>query len=256
MTDSGWGLGAGAQTPFNYDDTFNGTTKVVRGKSSFVGTGDVNDVNTSGTGYALGGGRGFLGRKVRSRGGSQLRRGHDEKYNYTPVVTPGAHRSSVPSPTTRSPVDAGLLGQPYKWLRAGALYKMGYRIPFNSSHNAGLPVAFSAYNDLKTPDRVLLGLRLSPYDNLRFFLQGRVTFAMKDTFVGGSGRVPGTAGNTVASRPDDDARRRLGDRIRPVRRRRSHDQTSAAAGISRTRASKEAIRAIIARPASPSSLGS
>ena len=197
VTDSGWGLGAAVSTPFNYDDQFSGTTRVIKGKNSFVGSGDQNDVHTQGTSYAVGGGRSFLDGKF-GLGADLSYVEATTQYSFTPI-------SSSSSPFSRSvsndaiSLDAGLLGLPYKWLRVGLLYKMGYRIPFNASHNTDLPVAFTAYRDLKTPDRVLLGLRLAPYQNLRIFLQGRVVFAMKNTFVSGSGVFPSTTGNTVAS---------------------------------------------------------
>lgn len=197
VTDSGWGIGAAVSTPFNYDDAFNGATKVVKKQPSFVASGDQNDVHTQGTSYAVGGGRGFLDGRF-GVGASLNYSSAKTDYAFTPASTSSA-------PFARSVVndaislDAGLLGAPYKWLRVGLLYKMGYRIPFNNSHNVGLPVAFTAYRDLKTPDRLLLGLRLTPYENVRIFLQGRIVFAMKDTFVSGSGVFPNATGNTVAS---------------------------------------------------------
>lgn len=197
VTAGGWGLGAAVQTPFNYDDFFNGRTRVVRGQTSFVNSGDQNDVRTEGGAYSLGAGKSFLDGKL----------GVGVDVNYIQARTDYAYTPASPSSAPFSrwasndafTADAGLLGQPRRWLRVGLMYKMGYRIPFNNSNNAGLPVAFSAFRDLKSPDILALGLRLAPYENLRLFLQGRVIFGMPDTVVSGSGVFPGTTGNTVAT---------------------------------------------------------
>ena len=60
VTGSGWGVGFAASTPFDYEDTFNGTTRVVRRRSTFVATNDLNDVHTRADAYTLAAGRGFL----------------------------------------------------------------------------------------------------------------------------------------------------------------------------------------------------
>ena len=197
VTASGWGLGAAASTPFNYDDQFNGTTKIVNKRQSFVATGDQNDVHTEGTTYALGGGRSFLDGKL-GAGVSVSYVSATTDYRFTPVVTSSApfERSAGNDAFT---LGAGLMGSPCRWLRVGVLYKMGYRIPFDASHNVGLPVNFAAFQDLKAPDSLTLGLRLAPRDNIRLFLQGRVVFGMNNTFVSGSGVFPGAKGNTLAS---------------------------------------------------------
>jgi hypothetical protein len=197
VTSSGWGIGAAVSTPFNYDDEFDGATQIVNKRQAFVQTGDQNDVHTEGASYAVGGGRSFLNGKL-GVGASVSYVSATTDYRFTPVVT-----SSAPFERSASndafALGAGLLGAPYRWLRVGVLFRMGYRIPFDASHNAGLPVNFAAFQDLKSPDRLTLGLRLAPYDNIRLFLQGRLVFGMNNTFISGSGAFPSAKDNTVAS---------------------------------------------------------
>lgn len=196
VSDSGWGFGFAASTPFDSDNEFEGTTKIVKRKQTFVGTGDQNDVHSTASAYTVAGGRSFLDGKVGAGVGLTYTRARTA-YAYTPVVTPG-------SPFSRSVVsdavslDAGVMGTPTDWLRLGAVYKMGYRLPFDAANNQGLPVAFTAFRDLQTPDRVLFGARIAPRKDLRLFVDGRVVFGMKDTLVSGSGSFPGQPGNTVA----------------------------------------------------------
>ena len=197
VTDSGWGVGFAASTPFDYEDTFNGATRVVRRKSAFVATNDLNDVHTRADAYTLAAGRGFLDGKL-GVGAALVYTRAKTSYAFTPIAASSAAFARGVSNDAYS-ADFGLMGAPYKWLRAGVTYKMGYRIPFGAANNNGLPVAFTAFRDVKTPDRVLFGLRLAPYDNLRFFAQGRVIFGMKGTLVSGSDVFPGATGATVAS---------------------------------------------------------
>ena len=197
VTESGWGLGAAVQTPFNFNDEFRGNTQVIGGSNAFVATGDQNAIRTKGTGYALGGGRSFDDGKF-GVGASVSYITAEEDYSFTPVSTSSAAFSRSVSGDTFT-FGVGALARPYRWLRVGLLYRRGYRIPFDDSHNAGLPVNITAFQDLRSPDRLSLGVRLAPYENLRFFLQGRVLFGMKDTFVSGSGVFPSAVDNTVAS---------------------------------------------------------
>ena len=195
VTNSGWGLGAAVSTPFNYDDTFNGTTKVVGGKSTFVGTGDENDVHTLGSSYSVGGGKSFLGGRF-GVGADVNYTQAETDYSFTPAVSTVTAFSRSATGDAWS-ADFGVLALPYKWLRLGAVYKMGYRVPLGSN-NAGLPVSFNAFRDLKTPDRLLFGARVAPVENVRVFLQGRILFGMNGTVIIGSDAFPGTTGNTVA----------------------------------------------------------
>ncbi|MFI5349333.1 MAG: hypothetical protein ACHQ2Z_07300 [Elusimicrobiota bacterium] len=195
VTNSGWGLGAAVSTPFNYDDSFSGTTKIVKGQSTFVGTADENDVHTVGSSYAVGAGKSFLDGRF-GFGADVNYTQAKTNYSFTPVTSTVAAFGRSASADAWS-ADFGVLVRPYRWLRLGALYKMGYRVPLGSN-NTGLPVAFNAFRDLKTPDRLLFGLRLAPVEYLRIFLQGRFIFGMNGTVITGSDSFPGTTGNTVA----------------------------------------------------------
>lgn len=198
VTDSGWGLGFAAQTPFTLDDVFNGTTRAVRRKGNvFVATGDINEVLTQADTYTLAAGKSFFEGKLGVGAALNYTR-VNSRYNFTPVVSSSA-------PFTRAingdafAGDVGLLLQPAKWVRFGMTYKMGYRVPFDDSNNAGLPVAFTAFRDVRTPDRFLFGLRLAPRDDVHLFAQARFIRGMKDTLVSGSDVFPGISGATVES---------------------------------------------------------
>lgn len=198
VTRSGWGLGFAAQTPFILDDVFNGTTRVVRRKGTvFVATGDINEVSTSADTYSLAAGKSFLGEKVAVGAAVNYTRVLS-KYNFTPVISAGA-------PFARSATndgwsgDLGMIAVPAKWLRLGAVYKMGYRVRFSPALNEGLPVAFVPFRDVQTPDRVAFGMRLAPREELRLYTQARMIFAMSDTVVSGSDVFPGAAGATIQS---------------------------------------------------------
>lgn len=198
VTESGWGVGFAVQTPFVLDDVFNGTTRTVRRKGSvFVATGDVNEVVTSADTYSLAAGKSFLGDKLAVGFALNYTRVLS-RYDFTPVV-------SAAAPFSRSVTndgfsgDLGLIAVPAKWLRLGAVFKKGYRVGFDSGLNAGLPVAFTAFRDVQTPDRLSIGLRLAPQEQLHLYAQARTVFAMRDTVVSGSDVFPGTAGATIES---------------------------------------------------------
>ena len=197
VTASGWGLGAAVQTPFNFNDEFRGTTRVVNGASSIIATGDQNAIHTEGAAYELGAGRSFDDGKY-GFGASISYVTAETDYSFTPVLPSSAPFSRTAVGDAVS-FGVGVLARPYRWLRAGLFYKQGYRIPFADSLNTGLPVALNAFEDLRSPNRLTLGVRLAPYENLRFFFQGRVVFGMNDTFISGSGVFPTALGNTVAS---------------------------------------------------------
>ena len=198
VTDSGWGLGFALETPFSLDDVFNGSTQVVRRKGNvFVATGDINEVLTRADTYSLAAGKSFFHGKL-GFGAALNFTQVKSQYNYTPVVSSSAPFSRSVNGNAFSG-DFGVIAEPAKWLRLGLTYKMGYRVPFADSNNNGLPVAFTAFRDVRTPDRVLFGLRLSPREDLHLFAQARYIGGMKDTFVSGSGVFPGSTGATVES---------------------------------------------------------
>ena len=198
VTDSGWGLGFAAQTPFIVDDVFNGTTRAVRRKGTvFVATGDINEVISSADSYTLAAGKSFLGDKLAVGVALNYTRVRS-KYEFTPIVSGGLpfNRSATNNAFSG---DLGMIAAPTKWLRLGAVYKMGYRVRFSPALNEGLPVAFIPFRDVQTPDRLAIGLRLAPREELRLYAQARAIFAMRDTVVSGSDVFPGAAGATLQS---------------------------------------------------------
>lgn len=197
VTESGWGLGAAFQTPFDDDLTFNGTTQIIRGRNSFVATADRNDVRIDGSNYSVGGGRAFLDGTLGVGASLHYIRARTD-YAFTPI-SPSSASFSRWAANDAFALDVGVLGRPYRWLRLGAVYQMGYRVPFDAALNAGLPVAFNAFRDLETPDRLLFGVRIAPYESVRLFMQGRIAFGMRNTVITGSGAFPRAPGNTVAS---------------------------------------------------------
>ncbi len=198
VTKSGWGLGFAAQTPFVLDDVFNGTTRVVRRQGTvFVATGDINEVSTSADTYSLAAGKSFLGEKLAVGAALNYTRARS-RYNFTPVVTAGAPFNRTVTNDGWSG-DLGMIAVPARWLRLGAVYKMGYRVRFSPALNEGLPVAFTPFRDVQTPDRLAFGLRLAPREELRLFALARTVFAMRDTAVSGSDVFPGAAGATLQS---------------------------------------------------------
>lgn len=194
-----WGFGFVSQTPFSFDDEFNGTARVRRnGVTSTVTNTDLNKISNSAQAYTVAAARSFVDGTV----GVGLSLDYvkaSERYEFIPVVAPSS--TAVKRELNEDAITAnlGVLWQPRKWLRAGLTFHSGYAIGFDSSRNAGLPNNLAPFRDLKTPDRVRIGLRLAPREDLRIFLQGRLVNGMKNTFVVGSGIFPNAPGSVIES---------------------------------------------------------
>ena len=195
----GWGLGVAAQTPFSFDDEFNGTSRVRRsGRTTTVSNTDLNQISNSAQTYTLAAAKSFLGGAAAAGIALDYTRA-SEHYDFIPVVSPSSTAVSRQSAGNAFSANFGLLWQPRKWLRAGAVYRMGYGVAFDPGLNKGLPNQLAPFRDLKTPDRLTFGLRLAPRDDFRLFLQGRLVNGMSGTTVVGSGIFPGSPGSTVES---------------------------------------------------------
>lgn len=194
-----WGFGMAAQTPFSFDDEFSGTSRVLRkGLVTTVTNADSNLIKNSAATYTLAVARSFWDGTAGAGVSLDYTRA-TERYEFIPVVSPSSTAITREQSGTAVTANLGLLWQPRRWLRAGLVYKSGFEIGFSPTLNRGLPNRLTPFRDLKTPDRLTLGLRLAPRDDLHVFLQGRVTKGMNDTFIVGSGIFPNSPGAVIES---------------------------------------------------------
>ncbi len=194
-----WGFGFGAQTPFSFDDEFNGTSRIRRkGVTTTVVNTDINRINNSAATYTIAAARSFFDGQAGVGVSLDYTRAN-ERYEFIPVVAPSTAALNRELSGTAVSANIGLLWQPRHWFRAGLVYKSGYAIGFDATANRGLPNQLAPFRDIKTPDRLTLGLRLAPRDDFNVFLQGRMVTGMKNTFIVGSGLFPNSPGSVVES---------------------------------------------------------
>ena len=194
----GWGLGFALQTPFSFNDGFRGTVRQQRKGSVLIINGDAHEITNEANGYSLAAGKSFLDGTLGVGAMLNYMRAR-EAYSLTPIISPSTAAFSRDVVHDAFSGGAGLLWQPRRWIRGGLVYQSGCRVPFGVENNKGVPNGVAPFRDLKTPDRLTLGLRLSPRDDMRLFLQGRYVFAMKNTVVVGAGVFPASPGSTVTS---------------------------------------------------------
>ena len=198
-SESGWGVGIAAQTPFETDNEFVGGKRRVRKGTGFVvvPVADSNVIHTDAKTYTLAAGKNLLGGRFAFGAGLNYHKA-TESYRYTPITanTPSFFRSADSRAWTGT---FGLLYEPRPWLRTGAVYDMGTRIKFPETLNAGVPNGVTPFRDVSTPDRVSFGLRLVPRSGLSVYLKGRCVLGRADTVITGSGIFPGSPTSTVES---------------------------------------------------------
>ena len=200
VTENGWGFGFAEQTPYQLDDAFSGTTKVTRGgRGGGTVTGkDSTEIKATTTIYTLAAAKSYLDKRL-SVGLAANYIQLSESYDFQPGLAGGTPVSHLRATNDAFSADVGLLAQPYKWLQAAAVFKMGWRVPFEASRNAdalgsnNLPV--QAFRDGKSPDKLSLGLRWAPSRYFSLMTQSNIVFGMKDTAVVGSGLFPGVDGS-------------------------------------------------------------
>jgi hypothetical protein len=197
VTTDGWGFGFAAQTPYQLDDVFAGTTKVGKGSTAKSGK-DHTEIKATTTIYTVAAAKTYLDKRL-SVGLAANYIQVAESYDFQPGVAGASPEAHLRATNDALSADVGLLASPWKWLQAAAVFKMGWRVPFDPSRNAdalgsnSTPV--QAFRDGKTPDKLSVGLRWSPSRYFGLMAQSNVAFAMKDTAVVGSGLFPGVAGS-------------------------------------------------------------
>ncbi len=190
----GWGFGVAKQTPYDLDDIFSGTAKTPKG-SKLRGQQDQTEIKAHTDIYTVAGGKSFLDKRLSVGLALNYVKVH-ESYDFTPVFATTAPVHAADERDTVS-ADLGLLGQPWPWLQLGAVYKMGWRASFDSSHNnaaIGTSGTVNAFRDGQAPDRFEFGLRWHPNKYFSFMAQTNYRLAMKNTTVVGSGLFPGSSG--------------------------------------------------------------
>ena len=194
-----WGVGFAAQTPFSFDDEFNGTSRLVRrGRSQTVANNDIHKISNTANTYTAAAATRLLDGSLAVGLSFDYTR-VSERYEFKPVVSPSSTAATREQYADAVSANVGLLWEPRKWVRAGLVYKSGYRAGFASSLNAGVPNQLAPFRDIKTPDRLTAGLRFAPRDDFRIFLQGRLTHGMAGTTIIGSGLFPAAPGASVES---------------------------------------------------------
>lgn len=200
VSPDGWGWGFAAQTPYQFDDLFNGTTKVIGKKSgggTITTTGlDQTEIQALTHIYSVAVAKTYLDKRL-SLGMTVNYIQATERYDFTPVfaTTAPVHLSATNDALS---ADLGLLARPAPWLQVAAVYKMGYRVAFDPARNnktTGTRGNTTAFRDAETPDRLSLGLAWLQSRYFRAFVSGDLVIPTKNTVVVGSGLSP--TGNDV-----------------------------------------------------------
>lgn len=205
VSESGWGFGVAAQTPFEDDSTFFGATttrKLRRGGTVTVANFDESEVKITDNVYTAAVGKAFFDRRL-ALGAAFNYWKIDQFYSYSPVTTPGARAFTRDATRENATADFGAIAAPWRWLRAGLVYKMGTRVGFDPSLNQGLPFGLTPFRDVKSPDRISLGIGWLISDKFRLFTSSDYVMRMRQTFVVGSGVFPGSPGSVVESGQKD-----------------------------------------------------
>lgn len=198
---SDWGFAVSEQTPYNLDSQFTGDqVKTKRGAIKFSDNQDQTEIKVQDHVYTVAGARTFLDRRL-SLGLAVNYIQVYESYDFNPITNFNTIAPIHVNATNDAvSADFGVLWRPVDWLQLGAAYKMGYRVPFDDSRNAGLPLGVSVFHDGKYPDRVSAGFMWRPAKSLRVFGQSNYVRAMKDTVVVGSGLFPTNASTVGVGR--------------------------------------------------------
>lgn len=200
ITDSGWGIGFAQQAPFQDDSTFAGTTtrRVTgrRGSTTIVvaPSSDETETQLTANTYTLAVGRRLLDGKLGVGAALDFNR-VVESFEFRPLGGSATFDRRI----TRDNVsgDFGAVARPVKWLQAGLVYKMGYRVGFDASLNRSLPQGTVFFHDVKMPDRFAASLAWLPHSKFSLFAQGDYVPGMRDTFVVGSGISPNSPESVV-----------------------------------------------------------
>lgn len=215
VTKKGWGFGAAAQTPNDFDNIFSGTAPTPKG-SRLRGQQDQTEIKARADVYTLAAAKTFVDGKL-SVGLALDYAKVRETYAFTPFFS-ATQPVRLSADADAFAGDLGLLGQPFPSLQLGAVYKMGWRAKFDPALNnaaVGTNGTVAAFRDVKTPDRLSLGFRWHPVKVFSFMAQTNLRLAMKNTVVVGSGLFPGTSG-TLASGQSNTVDGHWGAEIVPI----------------------------------------
>ena len=195
VRDKSWGIGFTVETPFSEDDLFNAQTRQrIGGKTVVITTADMDELKAKVTTYSLGFGKSFLDHRL-GLGATLNYHQMDQSFQFTPVKTTSAPYSNSATHSTFSG-DLGLLAQPWPWLRATLVYKMGYGTAFGES----LQPQMTAFPDVKSPDHLDMGVAWLPNRMFRLFAASHLVFGMNNTVILGSGLFPSSSGRILAGR--------------------------------------------------------
>lgn len=202
VTGDGWGIGIAAQTPYKVKDSFNGTVKVSQNHQILSGQ-DQSQIQAQSHIYTVAAGREFLDKKL-AIGLAVNYIQVAEQYDFSPVFsgTAPAHLNATQDALS---LDVGVIARPWKPLKLGAVYKMGYRAPFDATRNLSAQGTFgpvAAFRDGKSPDRLSVGMAWSPNHYWNFYTQGDLVLGINDSVVIGSNLFPNATNILFIQRKD------------------------------------------------------